>query len=77
MKINFRFGVLTFLRVLLVCTTPLVAQAQMQLFDGERNGLFIGGGIGYAAARSDEYAHYYDLYPTVSLSGFTTSVRIT
>ena len=49
MKINLRF-ILTTLIVLLICGTPLVASAQ--LFDGEREGLLLGVGVGLAALAS-------------------------
>lgn len=50
MKMNGRFWMLTTLIVLLVCSTPLVTHAQ--LFDGEREGLLLGIGVGYAAVAS-------------------------
>ena len=50
MKMNGRFWMLATLIVLLICSTPLVARAQ--LFDGEREGLLLGIGVGYAAIAS-------------------------
>lgn len=50
MKMNRRFGMLTTLIVLLICSTPVVTDAQ--LFDGEREGLLLGIGLGYAAIAS-------------------------
>ena len=50
MKMNRRFWILTTLIVLLICAVPLVARAQ--LFDGEREGLLLGIGVGYAAIAS-------------------------
>ena len=50
MKMNGRFWMLTTLIVLLICGTPLVTHAQ--LFDGEREGLLLGIGVGYAAVAS-------------------------
>ena len=47
MKMNRRFPILTTLIVLLICGTPLVTHAQ--LFDGKREGLLLGIGVGYAA----------------------------
>ncbi|MCY4569083.1 MAG: hypothetical protein OXD49_12325 [Candidatus Poribacteria bacterium] len=49
MKTNLRF-ILTTLIVLLICGAPLVASAQ--LFDGEREGLLLGVGVGFAALSS-------------------------
>ena len=70
MKTNGRFWMLTTLIVFLVCTTPLVTHAQ--LFDGEREGLFIGGGIGYAAIATGADSSG----ESFSASGFTTAGRI-
>lgn len=50
MKMNGRFWILTTLIVLLICGAPLVASAQ--LFDGEREGLLLGVGVGFAALAS-------------------------
>ena len=50
MKMNRHSWMLITLIVLLICSTPLVARAQ--LFDGEREGLLMGIGIGYAAVTS-------------------------
>lgn len=47
---NLRISVLTTLIVLLICGVPLIATAQ--LFDGERDGLLLGVGVGYAAIAS-------------------------
>ena len=47
---NGRFWLLTTLIVLLICGTPLVTHAQ--LFDGAREGLLLGIGVGYAAIAS-------------------------
>ena len=49
MKMNLRF-ILTTLIVLLICGAPLVASAQ--LFDGEREGLLLGVGVGFTAVGS-------------------------
>ena len=50
MKTNGRFWMLTTLIIILICGTPLVTHAQ--LFDGEREGLLLGIGVGYAAVAS-------------------------
>lgn len=47
---NRRFSILTTLIVVLICGIPVIAQAQ--LFDGEREGLLGGVGVGYAAVQS-------------------------
>ena len=66
MKINLRF-ILTTLMVFLICGAPLVASAQ--LFDGEREGLLLGIGVGYAAVASGgDYEG--------SAAGFVTSGKI-
>lgn len=49
MKMHLRF-ILTTLIILLICGPPLVASAQ--LFDGEREGLLLGVGVGFAAFAS-------------------------
>ena len=49
MKMNFCF-ILTTLIVFLICGAPLIASAQ--LFDGERDGLLLGIGVGFAAVAS-------------------------
>ena len=61
---------LTTLIVLLICGTPLVTHAQ--LFDGEREGLLIGGGLGYAAIATGADSSG----ESFSGSGFTTTGRI-
>ena len=50
MKMNRRFGLFITLIVSLIWGTPLVTDAQ--LFDGEREGLLLGTGLGYAAIAS-------------------------
>ena len=51
MKTNESFSTVTiFLLVVFTCSTPLVSDAQ--LFDGEREGLLLGIGVGYAAIAS-------------------------
>lgn len=50
MKTNLHFSILTTLVVLLICGLPRVTHAQ--LFDGERDGLLLGVGVGYAAVAS-------------------------
>ena len=49
MTMNLRF-ILTTVIVLLICGAPLVVSAQ--LLDGEREGLLLGIGVGYAAVAS-------------------------
>ena len=49
MKMKLCFSILTMI-VVLSCGTPFVAYAQ--LFDGEREGLLLGIGAGYAAVAS-------------------------
>lgn len=67
MKMNRHFGMLTTLIVLLICSTPVVTDAQ--LFDGEREGLLLGIGVGYAAiASGGDYEG--------SAVGFVTSGKI-
>ena len=56
---------LTVLTVLLICGGQRVADAQF--FDGNREGLVIGGGVGYAAAAGESLG---------SAAGFTTFGRI-
>ena len=70
MKTHLCFSMLTTLVVLLICGTPLVTQAQ--LFDGEREGLLIGGGLGYAAITTGADSSG----ESFSGSGFTTTGRI-
>ena len=70
MKMNVRFSIFTILIVLLICNTPLVTDAQ--LFDGEREGLMIGGGIGYAAIATGQDSSG----ESFSASGVTTAGRI-
>ncbi|MDE0634987.1 MAG: hypothetical protein OXI43_03925 [Candidatus Poribacteria bacterium] len=65
MKMNKHFFILTTLMMLLICGTPLATHAQ--LFDGKREGLILGGGIGYAAVASGDYG---------SATGFTTLGKI-
>ena len=65
MKTNRRFSILTTLMVLLICGVPLIARAQ--LFDGEREGLILGGGVGYAVVASGD---------NNSVAGFTTFGKI-
>ena len=50
MKTNLRLSILTILIVLLICGTPLIADAQ--LLDGEREGFLLGVGAGFAVAVS-------------------------
>ena len=50
MKTNLRFSTLTILIVLLTFGPSLITHAQ--LFDGEREGLLLGIGVGYAAIAS-------------------------
>ena len=50
MEMNRCFWMLTILIVFLICGAPLVASAQ--LFDGEREGLLLGVGVGFAALAS-------------------------
>ena len=70
MKLNGRFSILTLLIVLLICGMPLVTHAQ--LFDGEREGLLMGGGVGYAAIATGGNSSG----ESFSGSGFTTTGRI-
>ena len=69
-KMNLCFSIFTILIVLLICGTPLIADAQ--LFDGEREGLIIGGGIGYAAIATGQDSSG----ESFSASGFTTTGKI-
>lgn len=56
--------------VLFIWSPPLIAQAQ--LFDGEREGLLIGGGLGFAViAMGDDHSG-----ESFSGTGFTTTGRI-
>ena len=66
METNLRFSILTTLIVLLICGAPLIARAQ--LFDGEREGLLLGIGVGYAAVASGDNGS--------SATGFATSGKI-
>ena len=50
MKQNAPFYVFVFCVVFLILSPPLVTDAQ--LFDGEREGLFLGAGLGFAAVAS-------------------------
>ena len=63
-----RFRCLSFL--MLVVIAPLIADAE--LFDGEREGLMIGGGVGYAASGTGQNSSGESL----SASGITTTARI-
>ena len=66
MKIKLRYRLyLTASMILLICSAPIVVDAQM--FDGNREGLFFGGGVGYAGVVSGDYG---------SATGFTTSGKI-
>ena len=68
MKISFRYSILTTLIIMLFCSSTFIAQAQ--LFDGEREGLIFGGGIGYSViAAGDESSSFTG-------SGFTTNGRL-
>ncbi len=70
MKMNRQSWMLITLIVLLICSTPLGARAQ--LFDGERQGLLIGGGLGFAAiAGGDDSSD-----DSFSASGFTAAGHI-
>ena len=69
-KMNRRFSVFTILIVLLICGAPLIADAQF--FDGEREGLMIGGGLGYAGIVTGQDSSG----ESFSASGFTTTGRI-
>ena len=64
MRLHFRNFFTTSI-ILLLCFAPFIADAQM--FDGSREGLIFGGGIGYAAVASGDYG---------SATGFTTSGKI-
>ena len=70
MKTHLCFSMLTTLVILLICGPPLVTHAQ--LFDGEREGLLIGGGLGYAAIATGEDSSG----ESFTGSGFTTTGRI-
>lgn len=73
MKMNLRF-ILTTLMVLLICGASLVASAQ--LFDGEREGLILGGGFGFAGVVSHTYSTYYDYADTSVGAGWVASGKI-
>lgn len=64
MRLHFRVFVTTSI-ILLICFAPFIADAQM--FDGSREGLIFGGGVGFAAVASGDYG---------SATGFTTSGKI-
>ncbi len=68
--------IFTTLMVLLICGTPLVARAQ--LFDGERDGLILGAGVGFAGVMSYTYStlEYYDHTDTDVGSGWIASGKI-
>lgn len=68
MKKSFHYSILTALLIMLFCGSTCIVQAQ--LFDGEREGLILGGGIGYSViATGDESSSFTG-------SGFTTNGRI-
>ncbi len=68
MKTNFSFSILTTLIILLFCGSSFIAHAQF--IDGEREGLFFGGGIGYSViAAGDESSSFTG-------SGFTTNGKL-
>ncbi len=66
---NSRLSILVAI-ILLVCGIPLITDAQ--LFDGKREGLLIGGGVGFAAAATGND----DSGGSFSRTGFVTSGRI-
>ena len=68
MKISIRYSILTTLIIMVFCCSSFVAHAQF--FDGEREGLIFGGGVGYSIiAAGDESSSFTG-------SGFTTNGRI-
>ena len=69
MKTNRQSWMLITLIVLLICSTPLIARAQ--LFDGEREGLLIGGGLGFAAVAAGDSSG-----ESFSGSGFSATGKI-
>ena len=69
MKTNRHSWMFITLIVLFFCSTPLVARAQ--LFDGEREGLLIGGGLGFAAVAAGDSSG-----ESFSGSGFSTNGKI-
>ena len=66
MKTTNRYrNLLTISIILFIWCAPFVVHAQ--LFDGNREGLILGGGVGYGIVASGDYG---------SVSGFTTSGKI-
>ena len=72
MRIRLTFHISVLCLAILVFNIPLVTHAQ--LFDGEREGLLIGGGLGYTAAAITSEGNILGGF--YSVSGFTTTGRI-
>lgn len=70
MIIRLTFHISVLYIAILVFSTPLVTHAQ--LFDGEREGLLIGGSLGYAAIATGTDSSG----ESFSVSGFTATGRI-